>query len=379
MKNIVNPFPTTTYIGPDYFCNRREETRKLLTNLTNGQSVTLTSIRRIGKTGLIQHVLSQLPSSYYGIYADILNTENVNEFYNSLATAVLQAIPETSSPGKKLWSFLGSIRPVISIDSMTGLPQVSVDLKPREVQQHIGTILRFLDQLPKKIIIALDEFQQILNYPEKNTDAWLRSVIQTLSNVTFIFAGSQQHLMLDLFSNPSRPFYRSTGFLKLYKIPPEEYIPFIVEKFQNFKRTIKSEVALEIMDWTQGHTFYVQLLCNRIFQSGDQQITKERWVAEALNLLKEQEMVFINYRDLLTVQQWQLLKAIASEETVFTPTSKEFVVKYHLGSPSTVLRSLKSLIHSELIYKDFNPEGKAYFAVYDILFQRWVQSHLFPH
>jgi AAA+ ATPase superfamily predicted ATPase len=377
MKNATNPFPTTSYIGPEYFCDRASETKRLLNDLTNGQSVTLTSVRRIGKTGLIRHVINQLPSSYHGIYTDILTTENLNGFFNALCTAALNAIPETSSPGKKLWRLISAFRPVISIDQMTGLPQISVDFKPEETNKHIGTILKFLEQQPKRVIVAIDEFQQILHYPEKNTDAWLRSVIQTLTNVNFIFSGSQQHLMMDLFSNPSRPFYRSTGFMKLNKIPADEYIAFIIEKFREQNRNISEAVAGEIIEWTQGHTYYVQLLCNRVFRSGARQIKKETWMTEAFDLLKEQEMVFINYRDLLTNLQWQLLKAIASEEKVSNPTSKEFIAKYNLGSPSTVLRSLNSLTGSEMIYKDYAADGKSFHSVYDILFQRWVQNHIF--
>jgi hypothetical protein len=88
-------------------------------------------------------------------------------------------------------------------------------------------------------------------------------------------------------------------------------------------------------------------------------------------------MYFLNYRDLLTIQQWQLLKAMAAEETVFTPTANDFITKYRLGSPSTVLRSLKSLIESELVYQDYTPEGKSFYGVYDILLQRWVQNYSF--
>lgn len=373
MEKMINPFPVAAYMGPEYFCDRSAETKRLLKDLTNGQSVTMTSVRRIGKTGLIHHVLAKLPASFHGIYVDVLATENINGFFNALSTAAINAIPETSSPGKKLWQLIRTFRPVFSIDPLTGMPQVSVDFKPKETTLHAEAILKFLNEQPKKIVIAIDEFQQILNYPEKNTEAWLRSVIQTLDNVFFIFSGSQQHLMIDLFSNPSRPFYRSTGFLKLYKIPEEEYIDFILSKFQVHKRNISSAVTKEILGWTQGHTYYVQLVCNRIFRSGITEITRETWMEEAFELLKEQEVVFINYRDLLTSLQWQLLKAVAAEEKVTAPTSKEFVSKHHLGSPSTVIRSLKSLTGNGMIYKDYTPDGSSYYSVYDVLFQRWVQ------
>ena len=377
MKPIINPFPTTAYIGHEYFCNRSPETKQLLRDLTNGQSVTLTSIRRIGKTGLIRHVLAQLPNSYQGIYVDILATENLNDFFNVLATSALNSIPETSATGKKLWALIRAVRPIFSIDPMTGFPQISVDFKPHETNHHIESILRFLENQPRKIVIAIDEFQQILNYPESRTDAWLRSIIQTLTNVVFIFSGSQQHLMLDLFSNPSRPFFRSTGFLKLEKINKDDYSAFILQHMQRNNRKITEAIVSDIIDWTQCHTYYVQLLCNRVFNTGNLNIKREDWIREAFILLKEQEMMFFNYRDLLTFQQWQLLKALSTEEVVYTPTSKEFMSKYHLGSPATVLRSMTSLMGSELIYSDHTKEGKLYYGVYDVLFQRWIQQHSF--
>lgn len=377
MNTIVNPFPTTAYIGSEYFCDRTIETERLIRDLKNGQSVTLTSIRKIGKTGLIRHVFTQSQRIFKGIYVDILGTENLNGFFNVLATAAINSVPETSVPGKKLWALIRGLRPVFSIDQMTGTPQISVEFKPHETPRNIESILRFLDSQPQRIVIAIDEFQQILHYPEKTTDAWLRSIIQTLTNVAFIFSGSQQHLMMDLFSNPSRPFFRSTGFMKIGKLNMEEYRAFIIKHFQNHDRRITEPVAEEMILWAQCHTYYVQLICNRVFASGAIEISREIFMEEAFKLLKEQELVFINYRDLLTNQQWQLLKAIAAAEIVFTPTSKDFIRKFHLGSPATVLRSLKSLTGSELIYSDYTPEGKPFYGVYDILFQRWVQNYSF--
>ncbi len=84
MRNAIhnNPFAVTTYIDSDFFCDRREETKNIIQNLKNGNSVTLIAIRRIGKTGLIHHVLQKLPHSIKPIYVDILDTENMNQFLN---------------------------------------------------------------------------------------------------------------------------------------------------------------------------------------------------------------------------------------------------------------------------------------------------------
>ena len=374
MAAISNPFITTGYQGSEYFCDRTEETMTLKRNLVNGQSTTLVAIRRIGKTGLIRHLLAQLPAGHTGIYLDILPTESMKEFLNALATAVFSTIPEQSKPGKLILDFIKSLRPVIVFDPLTGFPQLTVDVRPGEAERHIRSVLGCLEAYPEKVIIAIDEFQQIMNYPEKNTDAFLRSLIQSLRNVRFIFSGSQQHLMMQLFADPSRPFYQSTGFLKIDKIDADEYVAFIRHHFQHRGHKIEDETIRAMMEWADLHTYYVQLLCNRVFASAGKNVDDELWKQQAARLLREQEIVFFKYRDLLTKQQWALLKAIAHEDKVFYPTSKDFISKYDLGSPATVLRSLQALQQKEMIYSDYNKEGQMFYSVYDVLFRRWMQG-----
>jgi len=68
-----NPFALVGYLGPDYFCDREQETRKLVSWLENGSNVTLMVPRRYGKTGHIHHVFHNLPDGFRGIYLDITN------------------------------------------------------------------------------------------------------------------------------------------------------------------------------------------------------------------------------------------------------------------------------------------------------------------
>ncbi len=374
MKKPSTPFPLTGYYGPAYFCNRGEETRILLLNIKGGQPTVLTSQRRIGKTSLIMHVLAKLPKGTRGIYLDILPSENMNDFLNELATAVIRNIADKKGFGRKVWDFIRSLRPSLSFDMLTGSPQVTFTLKDQDIHNHIETILEFLEKQDEKFVIAIDEFQQIIKYPEENTDAWLRTKIQSLKNVVFIFSGSQQHLMSELFTIPAHPFYNSAAMLRINRIDPSVYSTFIMKKFTENKLTIKDQVISQVMNWTDGHTYYVQLLCNRIFLSGAAEITETTWKEEASGLLMEQEPVFLNYRGMLTNPQWQLLKATALEGDLFEPTGNDFIIKYLLGSPSTVLRSLQALLRMELIYFDYTPEGRKFYKINDLLFRRWVES-----
>lgn len=371
----ANPFPVNQYLGPQYFCNRDEETAQLITNLANGNSTTLVAHRRIGKTGLIHHVFHKLPKGWHGIYIDIQETENLLQFLNLLATGIARSMPQKSKTGSRFWGFLTSLRPVFSYDGLSGQPQVYFDMKSTDPQKDIESILMLLDGLGEKFVIAIDEFQQIIQYPETNTDAWLRSRMQQLQNVFFIFSGSQQHLMTELFSAPGRPFYRSTHFLKLDKLNGDIYAKFIRKKFQEYNKTIDIQVVKEMLDWTNHHTFYVQQLSNRVFSATTDKATSEMWRRVAGSILAEQEIVFFTIRNLLTKHQWQLLKAIAAGKKVYQPTAGAFISRNALGSSASVLRSLGVLISDELVMHDFDTNGNTYYAVYDVYLQRWVEMN----
>jgi hypothetical protein len=375
MTKPLTPFPTTGYFGSQYFCDREEETRRILSNIRGGQSTILTAPRRIGKTALIYHVVEKLPSGTKGIYFDILPTENMSGFLNELASAIIRAVPERKGTGRKIWDFIKSLRATVSFDMLSGSPQVTFALKENEINHQIEAIFSFLEKQDDEFVIAVDEFQQILEYPERNTDAWLRTLIQRLKNVIFIFAGSQQHLLNEMFTIPSKPFYNSASLLKINKINRGKYKAFIGKQFALNGRILDETLIDTILDWTDCHTYYVQLVCNRIFLTGVIKIEGETWKAEAGRLLKEQEPVFYNYRNMLTRPQWDLLKAAALEGELYEPTGMDFVMKYSLGNPSTVSRSLEALNRMELIYYDFNSDGKKYHAINDLLFRRWMEGH----
>lgn len=374
MKKPSTPFPLTGYYGPEYFCDRQEETKVLADNIRAGMSTVLTAQRRIGKTALILHTLSRQPSGVRTIYVDILPTESRYDFLNALATAMVRDIANRKGFGRKLWDFIKSLRPTLSFDDLTGSPQVTFTPGSQDVNDRVESLLNFLEKENEKSVIAIDEFQQILKYTESNTDAWLRSVIQRMKNIVFIFSGSQQHLMNELFTLPARPFYNSASMMKIDRIDPEVYSGFIRKHFSEAGKTIDAGVTGNILKWADNHTWYVQLLCSRTFLSGYKDITDSVWKEEASKLLTENESVFFNYRSMITNPQWQLLKAIGREGEVFEPTSSEFVMKNSLGSGSTVLRSLKSLLKSELVYYDFNPEGRKFYKMNDLLFRRWVEG-----
>lgn len=373
---MQNPFPVAGYHGSALFCNRREETKRLKENVENGLNTTLISLRRMGKTGLLQHLFAQLGKrkDTYSLYADIYPTQKQKDLVNQLATAILNAFPPKKPIGKRVMEFITSLRPVISYDALTGNPEVSFSFAQQQQQeQSLAALLKFLDGLDATVVVAMDEFQQIAEYPETNTEAILRTLIQPLKNVRFIFSGSSRHLLLQMFTYSKRPFFGSTQLLELHPIHRTEYLRFIQKHMEAGQRTISTPVLDFIADWTRLHTYYTQVLCNRVFATGIKVIELVTVQDVCAEILAEQAAVFYQYRHLLTAAQWQLLKAVAKEEKACRITSKDFIARYKLGTPSNVQRSLDALLTKEMIYREETDQGSCY-VVYDCFLSRWLQK-----
>ena len=375
MQTQINPFHLKGYHGPELFCDRNEETALLIENVNNSVNTTLLSVRRMGKTGLIHHVFNTLAKEkkWTGIYVDIYATQSLAEFTDQLASAILETFPQKNSIGKKFINFIKGFGPVISYDALTGVPQISFSYsEPKQYENSLKGLLGFLEEQNKQVVIALDEFQQIANYPEKNTEALLRTIIQSLNNVMFIFCGSHKHLLIEMFNSAKRPFFSSTRPLYLNAIPDKEYVKFIKRLFYRNKRSIDDESLEFILKWTRVHTYYTQALCNKIYAQNTTDITIEDTYHACDSILKEQESVFYQYRNLLTSAQWNLLKAIGKEGKVHQPTGGTFIAKFQLGNPSSVKRSLEALLDKEMVLRE-NSKNSDYYQVQDCFLSRWLQ------
>ena len=375
MRQDFNPFILTGYTTPEYFCNRENETKRLIKNIKNQQNTALFALRRLGKTGLIKHVFHRLQAEkkVVCIYIDLYATRNLGDFANLLANAVYQAYPEKKQFAKQFINTFKSLRPVVSIDSLSGVPELSLDLTGNvKIEKTIPQLLTYLEAQNIPIVIAMDEFQQIVHYPEKNVEAILRTKIQELQHCHFIFSGSHQAMMVELFHHVKRPFYNSTTPIYLDKIDASSYHSFIKKMFEKYKYAITDESIDYVLEWTDRFTYHVQAVCHHLFAEGDKKITLEKTQALCLEVLKQQEHIYFQYRNLLTDTQWQLLKAFAKEEIVTQPYTKKFILEYQLGSAAIVKRSLEALVTKEMIYYDAS-SPTPYYAVNDKFLMRWLQ------
>ena len=370
-KEPDNPFVYKGYEGPSYFCDRERETEQMVGALRNGRNLTVISPRKIGKTGLIKHVFHRIKETNKDaicIYIDIFATQNLYDFVQVFgATIIEEAVKREKSLMVKAFDTFKAWRPVLSYDSLTGLPTVSVSIEPSREEHTLKSIFDHIEKLKKDVYVAIDEFQQIANYPEKGVEALLRSHIQ-FSHAGFIFSDSRQHLMAEMFNSPKRPFFQSTEFVNLQPLSETIYYEFSRHFFEKRKGNLSEEVFRDVYQRFSGHTWYVQFVMNRLYETTKRADSIERSNQVILSVVDTLVPQYEIMMTLLTTNQVNLLKAIAKEHKIAKPQSFEFVNKHNLSSPSSVKTALDVLVDKELVY----PEKDGY-VVYDRFLSIWLQ------
>lgn len=373
MTKLNNPFVVYGYKGPEYFCDREKETEKIMSTLHGERNVTLVAPRRMGKTGLIHHVFNRIENQDKDtkcFYIDIYATKNLEQLVQLLAQEIIGKLDTVSQSAlRHVQAFFSSFRPTVTIDELTGIPTFSLDIQPSEGKASLKRIFEYMKASGRRCYIAIDEFQQILYYPEKGTEALIRSYIQFLPNVYFIFSGSRQHMMEEMFLSANRPFFQSSMVMSLQSIDKSKYLAFANNLLKDDSREIDDETFDYIYSESKGITWYIQAILHGIYDHRNEEINKDLINIVISELIDEQATAYQNYLSWLTDNQQQLLRAIAAEGIVSTPLSQKFIKTHNLPATSSIKTALKALTDKQLVGR--SPEG---YFVNDIFFTKWLRS-----
>jgi hypothetical protein len=364
-----NPFLTAGYAVPETFCDREKETADMVSALRNGRNVTLIAPRRYGKTWLIRNMMESLPSRYDKVYIDIYATECLSDFVKAFAQGVVSSL-ETKSEKvvSAIGRFFGALRPSVA-PQPDGSVKWSFDLAQAADKSSIEGVFAFLRSRKKPVVIAIDEFQQVMKYPEKGTEALLRSYIQFAPNVHFVFAGSQQHLMSGMFVSPRGAFYNSTDIMSLDVIDIRKYRTFARKFFANEGLPFSKTAFDDLYGRFDGITWYVQSVLNRVWEKGRGFKSRKDTDSALASLVDNRNLVYFDLFRSQSEASRRLLRAVAADGVVSEPTGKAFLGKHSLGAASTVSSVLANLVDRELLYAS----ARGY-VVYDRLFSLWLNQ-----
>lgn len=373
---MKNPFVTNGYAGPEYFCDRVEETQHITEMLTNENNMALISPRRIGKTELIRHCFAQpaIQKDYYTFIIDIYSTNSVSDLVNMFGKAIIDTLrPKGRSAWEKFLMTLSSLRSEISFD-INGAPVWGIGIGNMvNPEITLDEIFAYLNQADKPCLVAIDEFQQINNYADNRIEALLRTYIQRCTNAHFIFSGSHCHLMAEMFTSPARPFYQSVTLMNLKPLDIEKYKEFATAKFEERNKHLDRAIIGDLFARFGGVTSYIQRVMNVLFLKTPEQGTCTLdMVDDAINY--NLNMASDTYETLLRQmpeKQRNVFIAISAEGEARSVRSGAFAKKYHLPSPSSVNSALKGLLE-----KDFITQQDDAYVVYDKFFDLWLKKYM---
>lgn len=348
------PFVFGVRVEGNTFTDRKEETNRLKMNFLYGVNTILISPRRMGKTSLVEKVCSLVESESLKIAKiDAFGCRSEHDFINAFATAVVRA---TSTKWEE-WmenakTFLSRFVPKISI-GQDPLSEFSIALEYNNSNTVTEDILQLPETIAKqkgiKIVICIDEFQQIADFPDSLTfQKKLRGIWQLQSNVSYCLYGSKKHMMETMFQSQSHPFYRFGDLLYLNKISEADWVEYICGRFNVTGKEISPELATEICTVTDRYSSYVQQLSWLVWLRTDFKATKEDVEYGIDHMLDACEPLFIQQTESLSSYQMNFLRALTDGVTTGF-TRSEILNNYQLGTAANISRLKKALTEKDLI------------------------------
>ena len=375
-QQVKNPFQYGVVVDDSAFCNRKEELTYLKTQIKNGYSTWLFSPRRFGKTSLVEKVFREMVDTRC-IYVDLYNIKSKDDFCKKYSKVIAETLFNWKDDIKKLTKNLSTafrnLSPIVSFDEF-GNPSFSINIHNVEKQEDIETILDvpYMVSLKslKRICIAFDEFQEI-----KRIDPfllhWMRSSFQRHTDISYIFLGSKQSLMEDIFTSMHSPFYEFAVKMNLSAISKDELHNFIERKFIKSDLPISKQTIDKILEKSECQPHFTQYFASVVFdliKAGIDQNDESFPVLWMKNILLPQTDVFQDIYDQLTNSQRATLQAIArlTNQGIYSIESRNM---YGLPVSSSLNEVLKALQRRGLIYKTEDS-----YKITNPIFKEWLIS-----
>jgi hypothetical protein len=360
------------------FTDRAEEKMQLVQNFISGTNTILISPRRWGKSSLVLKAASEVKDTSPNIlvvFLDLFNIRSEEDFYKALAENVIRV-----SSGRMeeviltVKQFMKQWVPRISF-SPDSQQEFSLGLNWNELKKQPDEILDLAENIAQskksKLVICIDEFQNIAFFEDPLAfQKKLRSHWQTHQSVSYCLYGSKRHMLTDVFTSPSMPFYKFGDLLFLSRIAINSWVPFITGRFRSTGKEISDSLAEKIAVMAEGHPYYVQQLAQLVWLRTGKEVTSGIIEESMDGLVLQMSLLFQGITENLTTPQVNFLKMLIDGET--RHTTRANIDKYQLGSSAHVIRIKKSLIEKEIF-----DEQTGGLVILDPVYSTWLRYYYF--
>lgn len=348
-----SPFKFGKVVTGDNFINRKDDIRRIQNNIAAGVNTILISPRRWGKSSLIKQMESLNKDRRLRFaFIDFFNVRTEEDFLEKYSREIIRCSitrkEELLQSGKE---FFQEITPSFSFGP-DPINDFSVNFTWAEAYKTKDEIINLPETIAKKrgikIVVCIDEFQNISRLEDNIAlEQELRSYWQYHDNTTYCLYGSRKHMMLELFKQESRAFYRFGDLFLMEKIPENHWNEYIIKSFAKSGKSISMELVTEMIEMTSNHPDYLQQLCHNVWNGTDSKASEET-LADSMDLVIRSNA--LHYQDMceaLSNTQLNLLQAILAGETKFTSTKA--MQKYKLGTPRNVSKNKLILMEKDIV------------------------------
>lgn len=349
----MNPFKYGRVVSAEDFCPRPKLLKQLTGFIKSGQNVVLQGERRMGKTSLLYETVRQL-RRYRLLYVDLLEIKTADDLCKRMVKALI-SMEQQAGLLERVLKSLSQLRPVVSVDPLTGQPSVSVDAGVRLRPDSLDGILDLIRESHKRahLVVAFDEFQDILNLTDsKETLAVLRSKIQFHKDIPYIFAGSVRNQMNAIFTDPESAFFKSAIAVDVGPLDREAFAGFLADKFALGKRVVDQGAMARVIEIAENVPGDAQELCEAMWETtADRDTIREARIGPALELIYTRESK--GYEAALVQLTGQQLKCLVGLARLGgkAPLSAVFIKGVGIIGPASIKKALNRLVQLKIIYR----------------------------
>jgi len=344
MFEPMNPFKYGRIVTGDDFVDREREIAEIVRDVRNGLNVVLYSHRRMGKSSLLAEITRRYSKEFIFVYVDLYGITTRTKMVEVFMTAL---VGSTYGTLKKAATGLAEIlkgsrfRLVISEKGEPGIELAVSEPSVPEFQDVLDMPERIARKRGRRIVVMFDEFQEIGALDGPDLLKLMRSRFQSQEHVSYIFAGSKKHLLLEMFEEREGAFFKSARSMELGPIPTADFEKFLVKRFHDAGGRLNPEIAKRTVEVSLGNSYYVQQLAYELFNISQRPSLGDLESAVSVTLAHQSPAFSFLWDSVKSRMQRRYLIAAAREPDA--PRGADYIERYRLRSAAHVQRCVKQL------------------------------------